>query len=141
MHTKQLQQRGAVTVEYALGFLLFFAILLAIMDFARFVASNNILAGATREGARYAIVHGAANPTTQSHIQNIVRRWCVGLDRNAVIVTVSYPDGGNARGQRVRVRSTYPMSPFTRIIMNPWSFQSWTGTITVASLSDMVISQ
>jgi hypothetical protein len=46
-------------VEFALIAPMFFIILFAIIEGARFVFYNEMLNNATREGARYAIVHGA----------------------------------------------------------------------------------
>ena len=140
-------QGGSVTVEYALSFLLFFSLLLAVMDYARFVASYNLLAGATREGARYAIVHGgsSASPASTTDVETQVKRWCIGLNRSNITVDTTWPDGTNARGQRVRVRTRYAMRPFTGILMNPAALSGgggiFTGTITVASLSEMLISR
>ena len=46
-------------MEFGLCFLLVFGLVYAIFEFGRVVYSYNVLAGATREASRYAMVHGA----------------------------------------------------------------------------------
>ena len=127
-------QRGAARVEFALSFLLFFMVVYAIMEFGRVVACYNILAGATREGARYATVHGSARGSvaTASDIQNVVRQWSIGLDPNSVVVTTTWAPG-NSPGNQVKVRAQYTVAPFTGLIL--------ASGIPLGSNSVMVISQ
>lgn len=58
-HANRRRSRGQAMVEFALVAPLFFILLFAIIEGARFVFYNELLNNATREGARYAIVHGA----------------------------------------------------------------------------------
>ena len=128
------RQRGAAALEFGLAFLILFSVVYAIMEFGRVVSSYNILSGAVREGVRYAIVHGSASGSaaTSTDIQNIVRRWAVGLDTNSVVVTTAWTPG-NGPGSEVKVTASYVITPFTRLILdNP---------ITVESSSQMTISQ
>ena len=53
------RSRGQALVEFALIAPLFLALLLAIIEFGRAVYYIQMLNNAAREGARYAIVHGA----------------------------------------------------------------------------------
>ena len=131
---RKRRQRGAGTIEFGLAFLLFFALICAVMEFGRIVASYNILAGATREGVRYATVHGSASGSaaTSGDIQNTVRRWAIGLDSSSVLVTTTWSPG-NAPGNRVKVQSQYAILPFTRLVVK--------NSITLRSSSEMVISQ
>jgi Flp pilus assembly protein TadG len=128
-------QRGAAMVEFALAFLLFFTVVYAIMEFGRVVASYNILAGAAREGARYAIVHGSASGSvaSASDIQDVVRQWSIGLDRNSVLVTTTWTPG-NSPGSQVKVQAQYTVMPFTTLIIG-------SAGIRMGSSSQMVISQ
>ncbi|MEJ6022100.1 TadE/TadG family type IV pilus assembly protein [Ramlibacter sp. PS4R-6] len=57
------RERGATTVEFALGLLLFLTFLLAVTDLGRMLFTWNAAAEATRAGARYAVV---CDDTTQS---------------------------------------------------------------------------
>lgn len=131
---RRQRQRGAATLEFGLAFLLFFTFIMAIMEFGRIVSAYNILAGATREATRYATVHGSASgsPATDTDIQNIVRRWAVGLDANAVQVTTTWSPG-NAPGNRVRVQARYTISPITNLVVS--------NGIPMQSTSELVISQ
>ncbi len=53
--------RGQALLEFALVAPIFFLILFAIIEFGRAVYVTQVLNNAAREGARYAIVHGAAS--------------------------------------------------------------------------------
>ena len=128
------RQRGAAILEFGLAFLAFFVVLYGIMEFGRIVASYNILSGAAREGARYAIVHGSASGSvaTASDIQDIVRRWAIGMDTSTVAVTTTWSPG-NAPGGLVKVTASYNITPFTALLVK--------SGITVQSSSQMAISQ
>jgi len=69
-----------------------------------------------REGARYAIAHGAVSeapvgppPLSDAAIQDTVRRASVGLPTPTV--TVTWPDGDNTGGSRVTVEATIQYAP------------------------------
>jgi Flp pilus assembly protein TadG len=53
------RSRGQALVEFALVAPLLFLLILGIIEAGRFIFFHELLDGATREGARYAIVHGA----------------------------------------------------------------------------------
>jgi Flp pilus assembly protein TadG len=127
-------QRGATILEFSLSFLLVFTILIAIMEFARFVYSYNILAGATKEAARYAIVHGSksGSPATEADIRAQVNRWAIGLDRELITVNTTWVPA-NTPGSRVQIQTTYNIAPMTGLILR--------APITLGSRSEMKISQ
>jgi hypothetical protein len=56
--TKRRRSRAQAMAEFALVAPMFFLLLFAIIEGARFVFYNELLNNATREGARFAIVHG-----------------------------------------------------------------------------------
>ena len=128
------RERGAALVEFGLGFLVFFSVLYGIMEFGRIVSSYNILSGATREGARYAMVHGSASGSAASatDIQTVVRNWAIGLDSSAVTVTTTW-NPGNTPGSQVNVQASYTVTPFSGLILK--------NNLTLKSTSQMVISQ
>jgi Flp pilus assembly protein TadG len=132
-HVKH-SQRGTVVLEFGLAFLVFFSVIYGIMEFGRIVASYNILSAAAREGVRYAVVHGSASGSvaTASDIQDVVRRWAIGMDASAVVVTTTWTPG-NAPGNQVQVNASYTISPFTALILK--------NDITLQSSSQMAISQ
>ena len=127
-------ERGAAIIEFGLAFLLFFTVVYAIMEFGRLVSSYNILAGAAREGARYAMVHGSAsgNSASAADIQDVVRHWSIGLDHNLVLVTTTWTPG-HGPGSRVKVQAQYTAVPFTGLILG--------SGINMQSSSELVISQ
>jgi Flp pilus assembly protein TadG len=132
--TRRHSQRGSTMIEVAIAFLLFFTVLCAIMEFGRLVFAYNVLAGATREGARYAIVHGGSSgaTATSDDIATVVRKWAIGLDSNSVTVTTTWTPS-NAPGAKVKVAASYTVSPLTGMIFG--------GGIALGSNSQMVISQ
>jgi Flp pilus assembly protein TadG len=127
-------QRGQALMEFGLAFMVFLMVMYGIMEFGRMMASYNILAGAAREGARYATVHGSASGSTASgsQIQTVVRNWSLGLDANAVLVTTTWTPG-NGPGSKVKVAASYAMVPFSGLILK--------NNMTLTSSSTMVISQ
>jgi Flp pilus assembly protein TadG len=133
MNSKR-RQRGAAALEFGLAFLIVFTVVYAIMEFGRIVASYNILSGAVREGTRYAVVHGSASgaAATSTDIQNIVRRWAIGLDTRSVAVNTTWTPG-NGPGSDVQVTARYVVTPFTGLILRRG--------ITLQSTSRMTISQ
>ena len=127
-------QRGAALLEFGLAFLIFLSVLYGIMEFGRIVSSYNILSGAAREGARYAMVHGSASGSvaTASDVQDVVRNWAIGLDTSSVAVTTTW-NPGNAPGGKVKVKASYTVTPFTGLILK--------NGLTLQSSSQMSISQ
>ena len=125
-------ERGSYLVEYSFVFLVFLLMFFGIMEFGRAVAAYNVIAGATREGTRFAIVHGSrsGSPATSTDIQNQVRSWCFGFDPTGVIVTTTWPSG-NGPGQSVNVTTRYTFVPVVGFL----------SSFTMGSSSQMVISQ
>jgi Flp pilus assembly protein TadG len=86
-------RRGQALVEFALAAPIFLFLMFAIIDFGRYVYYVQILNNAAREGARYAIVHGAngipssgppASGTTSSdpsgaNVKAVVRNYLTGV--------------------------------------------------------------
>lgn len=128
------RERGTAALEFGLAFLVFFFVVYGIMEFGRMVASYNIISGAAREGARYAMVHGSASGSaaSASDVQTVVRHWAIGLDTRSVVVTTTWTPG-NAPGSRVKVKASYTVTPFTSLILKK--------SITVQSSAQMTISQ
>jgi hypothetical protein len=123
------QKSGQALVEFALVAPFFFLLLLGIIEGGRLVFHYHTLGNATREGARYAIVHGAnaadgcpsgplpgslVNPCDPS--ADNVRAAVVEAAFSLVDVTefkeilVEY-DPANARGDRVHVQVEYVYRP------------------------------
>ena len=110
-------------VGFALVLPLFLLVITGIFDGARAVWQENTLAFATREGTRYAIVHGAGGtpvvgPCTSclNPVGNNLGNVVTAVTSNAIgvygiNVTVDYPDLDNQRNHRVTVDASAPFTP------------------------------
>ena len=95
--------RGQALVEFAFVAPLLFLLLFSIIEAARFIYYTETLNSATREGARYAIVHGSAssNPTgpgpgcsdcTGNNIKAVVQNYAIGVIRDGdFTINVCWP--------------------------------------------------
>lgn len=96
---------GQALAEFALVAPLFFLLLFGVIEAGRFVSYSELLNGATREGARYAIVNGAnsltcptgppfpgspACDTDGSDVHDAVRRSAIALLPSALTVTAAW---------------------------------------------------
>ncbi|MDE3100857.1 MAG: pilus assembly protein [Chloroflexota bacterium] len=125
MRSRRSEEAQAL-VEFALILPVLLMLILGLIDVARAVEEENTLAYATREGSRYAIVHGAsaspalgpcvtcadttaATPAASAAIGSVVTSAAIGVSH--VTVSVGYPDGRNDRGDRVAVDATAPFVP------------------------------
>ena len=141
------RRRGQAMVEFALVAPLFFLLLFGIIEAGRFVFYHEILANATREGARYAIVNGAnvdpigcpsgppapnsvACDTTGANVVAKVRSSAFGVGNNATVTPTWSPDNG--RGSTVTVVASFTYRPLVPIVPLP--------PITVSAESSLVIN-
>src|SRR5919108_955177 len=62
-------QRGSSLVEFAIGATIFITVMFAILEFGRALLVHNALTDAARRGARYAVVHTAADADA---VKNVV---------------------------------------------------------------------
>jgi Flp pilus assembly protein TadG len=110
-------RRGATLVEAAVVLLVFVTLLLGTLDAALAVRQYNAVSQAARQGVREAIVRGeyapprraAWGPATYSgtaadahEIAQIIQQSLVGLDPGRVTILLTWPDGANTVGSRVR---------------------------------------
>jgi Flp pilus assembly protein TadG len=134
--------------EFAIAAPIFFLILFGIIDFGRYVYYVQVLNNAAREGARYAIVHGAdsLSPTgppddpSGADVIAVVRDYAVGVigleDASVLTITPTWgtppaiPD--NDRGTKVTVEVTYAFHSVIPIVPIP--------PITVEGASSLVIN-
>lgn len=96
-HGRRRRTAGQALVEFALVAPILFLLLFSIVEFGRFIYYTNVLSDATREGTRYAIVHGsqaacksgplpggppppvnACDPTGQK-VVDTVKRFAIGV--------------------------------------------------------------
>jgi Flp pilus assembly protein TadG len=69
--TKSLRndQRGATLVEFAIAATVFLTVMFAVLEFGRALWVHNALTDAARRGARYAVIHSAADADS---VKNVV---------------------------------------------------------------------
>lgn len=121
---RRLRERGQALVEFAVVGVVFFIVVFGLIDVGRAVWNYNTLAQATREGTRYAIVHGAHSsdpsgpgsthftaPTTDAMVTAEVQQYAGGLDASDLTVEADWIDGSNLTGSRVKVTSSYVYEP------------------------------
>ncbi len=128
--------RGQALAEFALVMPLFFLLVFGIIEFGRFIYTYEIVNNATREGARYAIVHGSAsecpsgqmpgigvtNPCdpTGAKIQAVVRQYAIGIPPTGLTVNLPlWTPHNNARGSTVTVSADYTFHTLIPIVPLP----------------------
>jgi hypothetical protein len=151
--------RGQALVEFALVAPLFFLLLFGVIEAGRFVAYSELLNGATREGARYAIVNGSNSLTCPtgppfpgspscdpdgSDVHDAVRRSAIALLPSALTVTAAWCHGpvldpyscagavDNGRGATITVTAVYTYQSLIPIVPLP--------SITVRAESSLVVN-
>ena len=144
------RSRGQALVEFALVAPVFVLILLVIVEGGRFILFYQTLSNATREGARYAIVHGSnsscpsgpmapgTNPPLECYDAagaNVVQRVkdsAFGLLGASVAVTTTWGALGNGRESDVNVAASYTYRTLVPLVPLP--------PITVSAESTLVIN-
>lgn len=142
---RSASERGQSLVEFALLMPLLIVLLVGLFDAARAVWLSNTLATASREGTRYAIVHGAASdlpsgpgsasytpPDQDSGVTTVVDRYAIGV--TGLTVRSTWLDGNNSRGSRVKVEASAPFAPVLSQAFIGAAFR-----VTLRSGSEMVI--
>jgi Flp pilus assembly protein TadG len=127
--------RGQALVEFALVAPIFFFLLFGIIEGGRFILYYETLNNATREGARYAIVHGsrsscpsgpmepgitapACYDATGAKVTQKVKETAFGVLGPSLVVTPTWPTD-NARDSDVLVTATYTYNTLIPIIPLP----------------------
>jgi Flp pilus assembly protein TadG len=137
--------RGQALVEFALVAPMFFMLLFALIDFGRYVYYVQILNNAAREGARYAIVHGAnglpssgppapgttSSDPTGANVKTAARNYLVGVigqTSGALTIDVCWKprngagapcSGDNGRSNPVEVTIDYQFRSVIPIVPIP----------------------
>jgi Flp pilus assembly protein TadG len=127
-------RRGATMVEFALSFLLFLTVVIAVFEGGLVVWSYTTLNHAARQGARQAMVHNFRNPGSDDDIINTVKANAVGLFKDDVDVSVSWEDATKPGGSTVTVAASYPLFYFA----NDFIFSGDSITLTANSTAVLV---
>ncbi len=118
------REGGESLVEFSLVSIVFFLLIFGMIDVGRAVWNYNTLAQATREGTRYAIVHGENStdpsgpgsayytpPSTDTNVTQVVETHAAGLNSTQLTVEAQWPNGTNSTGDPVTVTSEYTYQP------------------------------
>lgn len=118
-------RRGNSLVELSLCAVLLSMVLLMSIELCRVVIVMSSVANAARAGVRYAIVHGSSRtgtgadgpstPSSYAQVTTVAISYASQTLTKAsnLVVTVTYPDGASAVGDRVQVSVVYPYDRFT----------------------------
>ncbi len=101
-------------VEFALTFSIFVMLFICAFDLARAVYAQNILASATREGARYA----TTDPENTTGIRDFALARAAGLKTSDITVASACQPDCQA-GNDITVTANYqfrPVTPFLRVL-------------------------
>ena len=110
------REHGQALVEFSLIAIVFFILVFGMIDIGRAVWNYNTLAQATREGTRYAIVHGAdsttpSGPGNDAAVQAEVEKFGGGLNLSQLTVQTTWLNDSNTSGSSVTVTSQYAYEP------------------------------
>ena len=121
------KRAGATTIETAIVLSLFLMLCFVILNLGLSTFRYNVLGAAARRVARESIVHGAAasperavwgpvsfsgNAADGHAIADVIAAVLPTMNPADVAVDLSWPDGENREGDRIRVRLTYVDAPF-----------------------------
>lgn len=124
---------GSALVEFALTATFMMFVVFFIWEMVMLMYTYNVVAGAAKEGVRYAIVHGSGNtaPCTEpcvgtcasgsACVQSVVQMYAQYSfhDVSGMTVNVTYPDGSAQTPNRVRVEVSYPYQPIVDLGWEP----------------------
>jgi len=102
-------------------------VLLGILDVGRGIYTYSFLAGAAKEGTRYAIVHGnsSGSKATAADVQSAAQKWLAGVvDPTSATVTTTWSPTNENPGSLVTVHVQYTFTPITNFLVGAWTLQS-----------------
>lgn len=111
-------RRGATMVEFGLTFTIFMMLVVTSIEGGRLVWSWVTLSHATRQGARYAMVHGKYNPVTDLVIETRVKNQALGLQGSRINVSTTWADPAKERGTLVQIDSSYQFQSVISPLLN-----------------------
>jgi Flp pilus assembly protein TadG len=115
---REKRERGASLIEFALVAFLCCMLLVAFVEFGRFLLVYNSVANSARAGVRFAIVNGDGNGSRAGAaalaVQTVVKNFAgsAPLDRTKLSVTVAPTTLGTV-GSTVTVTVVYPYDPLS----------------------------
>ncbi|APZ95402.1 TadE/TadG family type IV pilus assembly protein [Fuerstiella marisgermanici] len=106
---------GVVVAESAIVLIVVVVSCMAVLDLGMNVARSNSLSDCARHAARFAMLHGSTAPeglgpqewsgtVSDDHpVADIIRNRLLAMAPDAVGLTITWPDGGNSKSERVTV--------------------------------------
>ncbi|MGY2491440.1 TadE/TadG family type IV pilus assembly protein [Cupriavidus sp. CP313] len=120
------RQRGATAVEFAIAAVLFFGLLLGILEFGRVLFTWNAVAEATRWGARQAVVCGRGSPSVLNRMQEILPSL------KSANVSVNWYDANGLSASCDSASCTGVAVSVTGLAVSPVSPAAWVGFSSLA---------
>jgi Flp pilus assembly protein TadG len=106
---------------------MFFGMILGILDVSRGIYAYSFLAGAAKEGSRYAMIHGSSSGSkaSSSDVETVVKRWLIGMvDPASATVTTTWNPVSENPGSLVTVQVQYTYTPITTWLVGNWTLKS-----------------
>ena len=130
-------ERGSTLVEFAIGATVFLTVMFAVIEFGRALWTHNALADAARRGARYAVVHTAADSAA---VKNVVVYGDPAGGSTPLVnnlstsnVNVTYSGFGLSGGTATVSISNYQFQFVVPIVSTSISMPSYSTTLTAES--------
>lgn len=136
------RRSGAVAVEGAIVLSVFLVVLMTMLDVSLAAARYNALSECVRRAGRMAIVRGERSPASRqfgpatwegtaqdSHaVTSPLRPLLIAMPSDKVQIRMTWPDGGNKVGQRVRIELSYSQKPTVPVLLGtkPWTLTAAT---------------
>jgi Flp pilus assembly protein TadG len=131
-------ERGATLVEFALAATVFLVSVFGVLEFARAIWVHNALADAARRGARYAVLHAAAD---SSQVKNVVVYGNPAGTGNPVVnnlavnnVNVNYSQFSLGKGTVTVSITSYQFQFVLPLLRSSITMPSYTTTLTGESI-------
>lgn len=128
--------RGQSMVEFALTASAFFLLIFGVIQMGLVIYTYNTLASATRDAARYAMMHGPnrSDTASQSQVTNVLLGDAADLSSSNLTVNLTWPADANMPSQSdAKVNASYNYTvqiPFTSTV-----------TLTLTATSQMLVEQ
>jgi Flp pilus assembly protein TadG len=111
-------ESGQVVIEFGIALLCVLTMCLFTIEFCGAIHAHTVLADATSEGVRYAMVHSADPAGTEATVRSVATYTL--HDVSKMQVSITYPDGTAVPPARVAISVTYPYVPWlTKFMENP----------------------
>ena len=124
---RRRNDRGSVMLEFIFSFIFFFMVtLVGVMDLGRGIWVHNVMAHASHEAVRYAIVRGAdsLSPASVSDIADYLRSRVTFLPADSITVAVEWDAGDNSPGSIVQIEAAHTFQPLLGFILPDISLSS-----------------